>query len=73
MTVPERSYQGPALDGTTQHITERPYGDDDGEAVDVVDADQDADGDETVEDVPIPGDRPDVDGQSTWADWGWSA
>lgn len=77
----ERSYDGPALDGTVQYITERSYdggddGDDEGtgETVEVIDADQDADGEVTVENVPIPtAERPDVEGQSTWADWGWSA
>lgn len=31
------------------------------------------DGEVTVKNVPIPYKRPQVDGQSTFSDWGWSA
>lgn len=82
-----RTYEGPPLDGTYQHFSERPYGDEDGETVDVVESDGDDPGEATVEGVPIPDDpteergdpggadpiRPDVDGQSTWDDWRGSA
>ncbi|GGK74667.1 hypothetical protein [Haloarcula sebkhae] len=69
------SYDGPALDATGQHITERPELDDSGETVDVVDDRLDADGEERVENVPHPNDgpeRPDTDGQTTLDDWRWS-
>ena len=68
-----RSYEGPALDGTYQAITEAPYWQGDGETVDVVD--NTPVGEATTEDVPVPDggrEHPDVDGQSTLADWGWS-
>jgi len=67
------SYDGPALDGTYTHLSEV-YSDPNGETVDVVD-DTPA-GEARVEGVSVPDDsveRPDVDGQSTWGDWGWSA
>ena len=88
----QRSYDGPALDGTYQHISERPVqsapADDDEDDQD--DADDDLEdgeteagevvyatppepaGEQTTENVPMPGDRP-VDGQSTLDDWRWSA
>ncbi|WP_324757052.1 hypothetical protein [Haloarcula montana] len=69
------SYSGDPLDGTVQYITERPELDDNGETVDVVDDRIDAEGEERVENVPIPEDepdRPDAGGQSTLDDWGWS-
>lgn len=69
-----RAYEGPAIDGTYQHIAERAFGDPDGETVDATPTA--GAGEETVEDVPIADggrDQPDVDGQSTWDDWGWSA
>jgi hypothetical protein len=72
--VSGRSYDGPALDGTVQYISEAPHWQGDGETVDVVD--DEPTGEETVEDVPVPdaGDRrPDVEGQTTLEDWGWSA
>ncbi|MFT4891893.1 MAG: hypothetical protein ACI9YT_002828 [Halobacteriales archaeon] len=68
-----RSYDGPALDATVQYISEAPHWQGDGETVDVVD-DTPA-GEETVEGVFVPdgGDRrPDVEGQTTLDDWGWS-
>lgn len=69
-----RSYTGPALDGTYQHITERPSLDD--EADDVVYAtNPEPEGEETTENVPSP-ETPDsvsATGQSTFDDWGWSA
>jgi len=69
-----RSYDGPALDGTYQPISEAPYWQGEGETVDVVD-DSDL-GEERVENVPIPdgGEQPeDAEGQTTLDDWGWSA
>jgi len=70
----ESSYEGPALDETVQHLSEAPHWqDDDGETVAVVD--DEPVGEETTEDVPVPSvapDVPDVEGQSTWDDWGWS-
>ena len=68
------SYQGPALDGTYQSISEAPYWRGDGETVDVVD--DTPQGEERTEGVPEVDrdDRPDdVDGQTTFDDWGWSA
>lgn len=70
------SYDGDPLDGTVQYITERPELDDTGETVDVVDDRLDAEGEATVENVPVPdggSDRPDTDGQTTLDEWGWSA
>jgi hypothetical protein len=80
----ERSYEGEPLDGTYQHITERPVqstaddSDDDPEETvapgeTVYATDPEPEGEVTTENVPMPGDRPDVDGQSTLEDWGWSA
>jgi len=66
-----RSYDGPALDGRGQHISEAPFWQD-GETVDVVDDRLDADGETRVEDVPVPNGRerrPDATGQTTWDDW----
>jgi hypothetical protein len=68
-----RSYEGPALDGTVQHLSEAPHWQGDGETVDVP-GDTD-DGEVTTENVPAPApesepDRPDdVDGQTTLDDW----
>ncbi|QLD84638.1 hypothetical protein HWV23_02835 [Natronomonas halophila] len=69
------SYDGPALDGTVQHLSEAPYWQGDGETVDVVDDRVDGAGEERTENVPVPdgGEKPDVDGQTTLEDWGWSA
>lgn len=68
-----RSYEGPALDGTVQYISEAPHWQGEGETVDVVD-DREL-GEETVEGVPVPdgGERPDREGQTTLDEWGWSA
>ncbi|MBX0350366.1 hypothetical protein [Haloarcula pellucida] len=68
-----RAYEGDPLDGTYQHISESPVWGPDGETVD---ATPDPDGEETVENVPVPEadvERPDADGQTTLDDWGWSA
>lgn len=72
-SVSQRAYDGPALDGTFQSISEAPYWQGEGETVDVVD-DTEL-GEITTEGEPdIGSDKaPDVDGQSTWEDWGWSA
>lgn len=69
--TPSRSYEGPALDGTVQYISEAPHWTDDGETVDIVDDELDSVGEESVEDVPVPDgcDRPDTAGQTTWDDW----
>lgn len=49
-----RSYEGPALDGGYQHISEAPaYQDPDGETIDVVDDGEL--GEERVTNVPDPG------------------
>lgn len=67
-----RDYQGPALDGTVQYITEAPAWQGEGETVTVVD---DAEtGEVSAEDVPVPdgGERPDHGGQTTLDEWGWS-
>lgn len=80
-----RSHAGSRLDSTGQCFSERPYGDDDGETVEVVASDGDDPGEETVENVPIPGERdetpedpnpddreqPAGDGQTIWTNWGW--
>jgi hypothetical protein len=73
MVAGERSVDGVGIDATYQHIADAPaYNDPDGETVAVVD---DAEtGETTVENVPEVGpQRPDVEGQSTFDDWGWSA
>lgn len=79
----ERSYEGPELDGTYQHIAERPVQSTDDDQEDDADdvepgetvyaTDPEPDGEQTTENVPMPGDRPDVEGQSTFEDWRWSA
>lgn len=64
------SYDGPALDATGQHITESPVWGDDGETVGVTPEDAGevrTEGEIVLEDDRV--ERPDVDGQSTWADW----
>jgi hypothetical protein len=71
--VSGRSYDGPALDGTFQPISEAPYWQGDGETVDATPADE---GEVRAENVPVPdggAERPDVEGQTTLDDWGWSA
>lgn len=71
--VTGRSYEGPSIDGTVQYLSEAPHWQGDGETVDVVD--ETAAGEENVEDVPVPDGsdrRPDVKGQTTLEDWGWS-
>jgi hypothetical protein len=69
------SYDGPALDETSQHITEVPdwQDDGDGETVEVLGG-EDA-GEERYHNVPAPDEDPDPDttGQTTIEDWGWSA
>ena len=68
----QRSYDGPALDGTVQHIGEAPFWAGKGETVDATDREDP--GEERTENVPVPeAEKPDVDGQSTLEDWGWSA
>ena len=70
-----RSYDGPALDGTYQHISERPALDQDGT---VYATDPEPVGEERTEDVPVPDldsdtEQSDRDTQTTFEDWGWSA
>lgn len=72
-----RSYDGPAIDAGWQYFHERPAAEDlDEQAEDVVYATEpEDDGEEHSENVPVPEpdqtpSRPDVDGQSTWDDWG---
>lgn len=68
-----RSYDGRALDGTVQYISERPAAlGRDGETVD---ATPDPTGSEETVGVPDVGgadavERPDTHGQTTWTDWG---
>jgi len=68
-----REYQGPAIDGGYQHISEAPaYQDPDGETVDATDPEPI--GEETTEgDIELTVEDPDVEGQSTLDDWRWSA
>lgn len=74
---PSRSYSGPALDASYQYITERPELEE--EAEDVVYAtDPEPIGEERTEGRPDFSedsviDRPDVDGQTSFEDWGWSS
>jgi len=80
------SYSGSPLDCTYQYITERPaLQDDDDDDVDELDheaedvvyaTDPEPTGELRSENVPVPEtptETPDVDGQSTLDDWGWSA
>lgn len=71
---PNRSYSGPAIDATYQYITERPELEEQAERT-VYATDPDQAGEDRTENIPRidnpePVERPDVDGQSTWADWG---
>ncbi|MFB6297272.1 MAG: hypothetical protein ABEH56_01995 [Salinirussus sp.] len=75
--MPGHSYEGPALDGTVQHLSEAPYWQGEGETIAASDDDQE-NGDISAENVPTPpadadDRRPDVKGQSTLEDWRWSA
>jgi len=74
VAVSQRSYSGPALDATVQHLGDAPYWQADGETVDVID-DREDPGEDTTENVPVPDSgRPEgAEGQTTLADWGWSA
>lgn len=71
------SYDGPAIDSTYQSITERPELQDEADSV-VYATDPVDSGEETTEDVPIPGEddedvqRPVVPGQTTLSEWGGS-
>lgn len=83
----QRSYSGPALDATYQHITERPVkrtdgGDDEdmaaleGEDELVYATDPQEPGEERTEGVPLPIEPPepvDEDGQTRLEDWDWRA
>lgn len=67
----QRSYDGPAPDLSTQHITEAPFWAGKGETVDATDPEPI--GEETTENVPMAdgGDRgEDLEGQTSLADWG---
>lgn len=52
--MPERSYEGDALDGTVQYITERPEFEKEAEAVEYA-TDPERVGGATTENVPKPG------------------
>lgn len=73
----KRSYEGPALDGTVQYITERPELDEDDDALEGEDklvyaTEPEPEGRETTENVPIPTSPPkpvDEDGQTSLEDW----
>jgi hypothetical protein len=73
--VSGRSFEGPPIDATGQYLTGAPYWTDDGtsETVDVLG--NEATGTEAYHNVPTPGSdpTPDTTGQTTLADWGWSA
>ena len=65
-----REYTGPAIDGTYQYITERPELENT-ETVYVTDPEPA--GEETTENVPVPGDAEaegDLEGQTSLTDWG---
>jgi hypothetical protein len=69
--VSGREVRGVEIDATMQPISEAPYWQGDGETVD---ATGEPEGTVTTENVPDLGaERPDVEGQSTWADWEGSA
>ncbi len=71
----KRSYDGPPVDGSGQHITEAPYWQDDGEGETVEVLGDEDDGEETFHNVPTPDRDPDPEttGQTTIQDWRWSA
>ena len=64
-----RSSEGPALDGSVQYLGDAPHWQGDGETVDVVD-DAPTGAERTSNVSDLRSDRPDVDGQSMWEDWG---
>lgn len=74
---PQRSYEGGPLDCSWQYFHERPAAQD-GDGETVYATDPEPVGEERTEDVPIPdggqrdrdGPVDDVDGQTTWDDWG---
>ena len=53
--MPKRSYEGEALDGTAQYITERPALEDEADEVAYA-TDPEPETEATTEDVPMPGD-----------------
>ncbi|MDJ1430448.1 hypothetical protein [Halostagnicola sp. A-GB9-2] len=77
MVAGRRSYSGTSIDATYQAITERPELDKQAESVEYA-TDPEPVGEERTEGVPEIGDdqdidRPNVDGQTSFEDWGWSA
>jgi hypothetical protein len=65
------TWDGPALDGTVQYITERPELEEDAKDTVYV-TEPEPPGEETTENVPsLDGRerRPDATGQTTWDDW----
>lgn len=71
MSGVKRAYDGPTLDATYQHISERPAAiGRDGETVYATEAEPV--GKERTENVPVPEPRPssDREGQTTFSDWG---
>lgn len=74
--IGRREAHGGSLDGTVQYITDRPELEEQAEKVEYATDPEDV-GEERTEGVPeIPTDqeveRPDVDGQTSFDDWGWS-
>ncbi|OVE83210.1 hypothetical protein [Natronolimnobius baerhuensis] len=78
MVAGRREARGVSIDATYQSITERPELEKQAEKVEYA-SDPEPQGEERTEGVPeidSEGDdveRPDVDGQTTLEDWGWSA
>ena len=73
--VSRRAYSGDPLDHSWQYFHERPTADDDDTGETVYATDPEPAGEENAENVPVPddGQRPiNVDGQTTFKDWGWS-
>lgn len=75
--IGRREARGGAIDATVQYINERPELDEQAEKVEYATDPEDV-GEERTEGVPeISTDqeveRPDVDGQTSFDDWGWSA
>ncbi|OIB56620.1 hypothetical protein [Natrialba sp. SSL1] len=76
MVAGRREASGVSIDATYQSITERPELEKQAEQVEYATDPEDV-GEERTENVPVPDEpetveRPDVDGQTTLEDWGWS-
>ncbi|MXV62056.1 hypothetical protein GS429_08280 [Natronorubrum sp. JWXQ-INN-674] len=75
--IGRREARGGSIDASIQYITERPELDEQADRVEYATEPEDV-GEERTENVPVPEEpetveRPDVDGQTTLEDWGWSA